>query len=404
MTPLAPHTAQLLAAITEQLGFPVPAPYADALRTVPRHLFLPDRISLRDGHGGRHTVDKATDPGGWRQAAYSDAPLVTQFTADGAPSSAASMPSMMLRALLLGEADRLGPGARVLELGSGTGFNAGLLCALLGQDAVTTIDVDPALVAQAASNLKAAGYVPAVAAGDGADGWPAAAPYDLILATFSVDRVPDPWRDQLRPGGRIVTPWYSDWAVYGMLTLTTGPDRSAQGRFHPHGSYMIMRTPDGQPSTTQPLPGPPARASTAAAWSTAVVVTPSVARATSATGQTRLSPWAVTADPDTEFHLGLTVPHTSYAWDTSGKHAPVRFVLFSADSSNATVDYDGVHPDEFTVTQTGPRHLWTETENAYARWEAMGRPAVDRHGLSITCDGTHHIWIDTPANPVAAHP
>jgi protein-L-isoaspartate O-methyltransferase len=416
-------TAALLTTIGEQRGAPVPAPYAAALHAVPRHLFLPDRFWVRDGHGGYQPVDRSTDPDAWARAAYSDQPLVTQFT-DGAPSSSASMPSMVLYQLELagiadlahqpghdaqdgrsgardghggqggrddgGEDARGGGGAapRVLELGTGTGFNAGLLCALLGQDAVTTLDVDPALVAQAAVNLVTVGFAPAVTVADASapDALPAG-PYDRILATFSVNRIPDPWRTQVRPRGRIVTPWYSDWTAYGMLTLAVAADGIAQGCFHPHGSYMVMRTPDGPHAPAQtpaePCPAPAPTSGTTAG---------------TATSRTRLSPWTVTADPDIEFHLGLTVPHVSYDWDTTGEHAPIRFALYAADGSSATVDYDGQQAAEFTVTQRGPRALWTETEVAYVRWEQFGRPTVERHGLTVTPDGAHHVWIDRPDN------
>ncbi|MFE0684758.1 protein-L-isoaspartate O-methyltransferase [Streptomyces sp. NPDC058961] len=415
--PVSDRVSRLLAHLGGPLGTTLPPVLADAVRAVPRHLFLPDRIWIRDGNGGYLAVDRTADPEAWWSAVYSDQPLVTQFT-DGVPSSSASMPSLVLYQLALaglvdrrlpragtGDTDKHGKGAlRVLELGAGTGFNAGLLCALLGQAAVTTVDLDPDLVAQAAANLKTAGCSPTVVLGDAAQGWLPGAPYDLILATFSVDRIPDPWRAQLAPTGRIVTPWYSDWTAYGMLTLTTAADGAAEGRFHPHGSYMVMRTPNAQ-NATEPVPSTTATANAPFATldmgaatdaTTSGPPVPSVPPPTAAPRRTRLSPWTVTADPDTEFHLGLTVPHTSYEWDTTGQHAPIRFALYSADGSTATIDHDGIHPDEFSVTQTGPRALWTETETAYARWEQLGRPTADRHGLTVTPDGTHCVWLDRP--------
>ncbi|MFD3469754.1 methyltransferase domain-containing protein [Streptomyces sp. NPDC058682] len=136
-------------------------------------------------------------------AAYSDEPLVTQFTT-GLPSSSASMPSMVARTLLLaGLAEPPAQGG-VLELGAGTGFNAGLLCALVGDEQVTTVDLDPTLAAGAQGTLKTAGCAPTVVDADGALGWPPNAPYDVVLATFSVDHIPPAWLTQLRPGGRIV--------------------------------------------------------------------------------------------------------------------------------------------------------------------------------------------------------
>ncbi|MEU2490946.1 hypothetical protein [Streptomyces sp. NPDC007883] len=98
---------------------------------MPRHLFLPDRIWLRDGDGGYRPCDRTQDPDGWLAAAYTDTPLVTQFT-DDVPTSSASMPSMVLRTLLLAGLDdpAASPPRRVMELGAGTGFHAALLCEL----------------------------------------------------------------------------------------------------------------------------------------------------------------------------------------------------------------------------------------------------------------------------------
>ncbi|MGV4925965.1 hypothetical protein K2224_17630 [Streptomyces sp. BHT-5-2] len=87
-------------------------------------------------------------------------------------------------------------------MGTATGFNAALLCALLGDQAVTTIELDTA------------------------PGREPDAPCDLILATFSVDRLPPAWRAQSAPGGRIITRWNSAWCCYGTLALTTHHDGS----------------------------------------------------------------------------------------------------------------------------------------------------------------------------------
>ncbi|MGW1870772.1 methyltransferase domain-containing protein [Streptomyces mauvecolor] len=372
---------RLLTDIAKQLGRPLAAPYEAALRATPRHLFLPDRLWLRDGAGGYRPCDKNTHPDGWWTAAYTDTPLVTQFT-DGAPSSSASMPSMVLRSLLLAATEGPEPGA-VLELGTGTGFNAALLCALYGQDRVTTLELDETLAAQATTRLKAAGYAPHVAVADASTDLPGNGMYDMLVATFSVDRVPAHWLRRCRPGGRIVTPWFSDWCAYGTAALDVTPDHRAEGRFHPFGSYMTMRTQAAASSCNSP-----------------VHHGGSLSGAQSMTG---LSPWAVAGgDLDAEFHLGLAVPGVSYEWDSSGEHAPTRLWLYGADGSSvATIDHDGVQAEQFTVTQQGPRHLWGETSAAYARWSQLGRPTVDRHGLTLSPDGTQRVWIDSPESVLA---
>ncbi|MFF3089992.1 methyltransferase domain-containing protein [Streptomyces nojiriensis] len=377
----------LLAAVAEQLARPLPDRLQEAFHHVPRHRFLPDRIWLRDGSGGYQPVDRATEPDGWWSAAYSDEPLVTHFT-DGLPSSSASMPSMVARMLLLAglteppARDRTRAGVRVLELGAGTGFNAGLLCALVGDEQVTTVDLDPTLAADAQENLKTADCAPTVMAADGALGWPPNAPYDVVLATFSVDHIPPAWLTQLRPGGRIVTPWTSTWCSYGTLALSAAEDGQAQGRFHSFASFMQMARPDAEPDP--PLAAPEGAASAAAYSSTG------------------LSPWAVAGgDLDAEFHIGLTVPGASFAWDTSGEHAHTRLQIRDPGTGSwAAVDYDGRTAADFAVAQAGSRPLWDEITAAYRRWEELGRPSVDRYGLTVT-SGAITVWADTPATIVA---
>ncbi|MGA5135294.1 protein-L-isoaspartate O-methyltransferase family protein [Streptomyces olivoreticuli] len=375
-SPAAPtaHADRLLADATEPLGRQLPPEYERALRTVPRHLFLPGRLWLRDGEGGYRPCDRSTDPDGWLTAAYSDIPLVTQFT-DGLPSSSASMPSMVLRTLLLAgvgaAAGEAGP-RRVLELGTGTGFNAALLCALLGDDAVSTVELDPLLAAQGERNLQTAGFAPVVSCGDAAAGWAPGAPYERVVATFSVDRIPLAWVEQTAAGGRIVTPWTSAWCRYGTLALTSGPDGTAHGRFHAFASFMPMQRP--RQDTAVPATAPAQHR-----------------------GMTSLSPWLVAGgDLDAEFHLGLAVPGASFAWDTSGEHAPVRLHIADDEGPSwAAVDYDGHSADRFTVIQAGPRLLWDEITAGYTHWETLGRPRIDQYRLRVNTAGDHTVKVET---------
>ncbi|MEK6191339.1 MAG: protein-L-isoaspartate(D-aspartate) O-methyltransferase [Chloroflexota bacterium] len=96
--------------------------------------------------------------------------------------------------------------ARVLEIGTGSGYQAAVL-AELGA-AVVSVERDPELSAQAARNLAAAGYGGVVTeVGDGTQGWPAGGPYDAILVTAAGPSIPAPLREQLNPaGGRMVIP------------------------------------------------------------------------------------------------------------------------------------------------------------------------------------------------------
>ncbi|WP_237771509.1 methyltransferase domain-containing protein [Kribbella sp. ALI-6-A] len=167
-----------------------------AFGAVPRHLFVP-RFCRNDQHGSSVVDSAAAEQ--WLSTIYSDIHLVT--TEDVRSSSTA--PSLMASML---EALELNGDERVVEIGTGTGYNAALLSERLGADRVTSVDIDPDLVAQARMRLGEAGYRPLPAVADGVDGYPAGGPYDAVIATCRLDYVPDAWLRQLRSGGVVVTP------------------------------------------------------------------------------------------------------------------------------------------------------------------------------------------------------
>lgn len=173
-----------------------------AFLATPRHLFLP-------GYPPRQ--------------AYSDQPVYTKQDPSGTNISAATQPSIV--AMMLEQLSPQ-PGQRILEIGTGTGYNAALLASITGpRGHVTTIDLDPDLVTTAQEHLTAAGVSnAAVVLGDGALGHPASAPYDRIIATAGAHEVPDSWLDQLAPAGRLVVPLRLRGASSRSITFERGPD------------------------------------------------------------------------------------------------------------------------------------------------------------------------------------
>ncbi len=102
------------------------------------------------------------------------------------------------------------PGDRVLEIGTGSGYQAAVLAELV--DTVHTIEIIPELAASAAERLRALGYANVqVRAGDGWYGWPEAAPFDAIMVTAVGEDVPENLVRQLKPNGRLVLPVGTDW-------------------------------------------------------------------------------------------------------------------------------------------------------------------------------------------------
>jgi protein-L-isoaspartate(D-aspartate) O-methyltransferase len=146
-----------------------------AMRSVPRHEFIP------------HVL---------RDAAHRDGPL---------PIGHEQTISQPYIVALMSELARLRPEARVLEVGTGSGYQTAVLAELACD--VHSIEIVPALADRAAATLRRLGYERVhVHQGDGHRGWPEAAPFDTILVTAAPERVPEALVAQLAPDGRLVIP------------------------------------------------------------------------------------------------------------------------------------------------------------------------------------------------------
>ncbi|MDA0566304.1 methyltransferase domain-containing protein [Streptomonospora sp. S1-112] len=348
--------------------------------SVPRHAFLPDVVWANDADGWLSPVTR--DDPRWWEWAYSDVPVVTQVD-DGAPegadgrgrlaTSSASQP-LMVAAML--DALEVYDGARVLEIGTATGFNAALLSARLGSRQVTTVEIDAALAEQGRANLERAGFAPTVVVGDGTKGVAADAPYDRVLSTVAAKSVPFAWVEQTRPGGVIVTPWGNDYLGHHLLRLDVGADGTASGRIIGPAAFMWLR---GQRSYT-------------GTWRDHIDFDAPMAE-----GTTTLDPGAVLAAEDSgaRFVIGAAVEDL-YAMRFSARDGSGEFTVWLYDARGSWAAADHVPgADEFAVSHHGPRRLWAEVERAYTAWEAAGRPERDRLGLTVSAAG-QAVWVDEP--------
>lgn len=218
----------------------------DAVAAVPRELFIPDVIWVHRGDGWSVPVRRGDEPDRWAELAASGDSLVIQIddgraTDKGAwPTSSSTMPDGVVEMI---DALELEPGARVLEIGAGSGFNAAVLAHLLGSENVVTVEIDNGLAEHARQALKRAGYSVKVVTGDGADGYAPDAPYDRVVVTAAVHTLPYAWVEQTRPGGILVVPWAATFHPdCPMARLVVGEDGRAEGRFVGPGFYMPMRS------------------------------------------------------------------------------------------------------------------------------------------------------------------
>lgn len=202
-----------------------------AFRVVPRHLFLPD-LPL--------------------EQAYQDEAVATKWQ-DGVTISSASQPAMM--AIMLEQLE-VRPGHRVLEVGTGTGYNAALLAELVAPGgAVVAVDIDDDLTRGAADHLRSAGAeAVTLATRDGALGYPELAPYDRVVLTVGSWDVQPAWWRQLAPGGRLLLPL----SVHGSqlsvaLDLVDGPEPQLRSVSVRSCAFVRLRGAGAGPEPSRPI-------------------------------------------------------------------------------------------------------------------------------------------------------
>lgn len=356
------------------------------LTQVPRAAFIPDAIWIYEG-GDLVPVTRQHDPQRWQAAVAADEPVITQVNLGQAgdpafPSSSCSKPSIVAAML---DALDVQPGQAVLEIGTGTGWNAALLEHRVGRNGrVVTIEVDDAVADGARAALSATGHRPLVITGDGLAGAPEHAPYDRIIATAAIrETVAQAWLEQLCPGGVLVTPWGTDWSNGVMLTLCKTADGTAVGRFSGNLAFMRVR------SQRRALYG----------WEPDQA---EIDAAVVSTTECRGADLDRMLNPELgNFAIGARLEPCCLvvAWDKNGERRHVLELDHRASRSWARVDADLTSPEPWQVRQLGARRLWDEAEAAYDWWHDQGEPGMDRFGLTATPE-RQWLWLDDPDNIV----
>ncbi|NIY65278.1 methyltransferase domain-containing protein [Streptomyces malaysiensis] len=336
----------------------LPDAWRPAFAAVPRHHFIPGDIWEQ-----RATCVPVTTDAAWWDLVYRDVPIVTQVDdgrsdGPGIATSSNSMPTMVARMLTALE---VADGQCVLEIGTGSGWNAALLAARLGSGNVTTVEVDPVLAEKAAKVIEEAGYNPDVVWGDGARGWESGAPYDRIIATCSVRRIPYAWVRQTMPGGRILAPLAGDFWSGTLVRLDVAGDGIASGRFIGGARFMPMRS-------ERPGPDLP------------------VDSGTGRRGSTGALPADIMAGLGFALYAGARLPGVVMA--DGAPDGRYQIWLHDRKGSAATVTQE-------EVWQYGPRPLWEEATAVHNAYVKDGSPDVGDFGLTVSPDG-QRLWLRSP--------
>ena len=373
-TKLPADRARGLVAELESAGV-LPAEFSSAFPAVAREWFIPDQFWYKDGEDASDTpVDRATDPELWSSVVYSNRALVTQFD-DGAtawpdighrPSSSSSMPSVvagMIRAL------EPRPGDSVLEIGTGTGWNAAILSEIVGEiGRVSTIEVDPAVAGEARKSLDSAGFSHVeTIVGDAATGLPEGDRVDRVIVTAGVHlgQLPYEWIERVRPGGVIVAPMRLDLANGPLVRFVVGEDGAACGTAVPwmKVGFMDLRAQRGPSSALSELCWDDERADRT---------------------YTDVAPWVPLLADDHRWPLAVALPSCRYdVWKKTEDRPGVALLGDPGSGSWASVVQEG---DRYLVRQHGPRRLWDAAEAAYVWWQGKGKPPIEAWEWTITPD------------------
>ncbi|MCX7703676.1 MAG: protein-L-isoaspartate(D-aspartate) O-methyltransferase [Planctomycetota bacterium] len=182
----------------------------NALSKVPRHLFVPENV---------------------KENAYDDSPL---------PIGCGQTISQPYIVALMSELMELKGNERVLEIGTGSGYQAAVLSLLAAE--VYSVEFIDVLFYQAVERLKNLGYSNVrVRCGDGYEGWKEFAPYDAVMVTCGAPRLPQPLVEQTKVGGRIVIPLGDYHETLQLIRFIKRPDTSLEREYHGGVLFVPMR-------------------------------------------------------------------------------------------------------------------------------------------------------------------
>jgi protein-L-isoaspartate O-methyltransferase len=340
-----PLAAELAETISHEVS--LSDEWRSAFEHTPRHLFVAD-ATLQEAYADESIVIKTINVGGFDW-----------------PSSSSTRPSLMAYMLMI---LRLEEGQSVLEIGTGSGYNAALLCHRLKDDTlVASVDLDAELVDTARSRLAARGWHPELKAVDGREIAFPGRTFDRIIVTAGARRIPAEWSQQLATDGLLVAD-FGGGSFPRLVKLTKLPNGQLRGRLKSRpGWFMPLRPDAGHPREYpdhNPLP--------------------------------------LNQDIAVEMNL-LAAPH-DLAESAEGLAVAINYFLQPEMISNqlpdgsrgTSITYGDGSWVEITkegTTYGGPNPHIEELTQLTAAWREFGEPDTEDLHLTVDTDGTHTLSV-----------
>jgi protein-L-isoaspartate O-methyltransferase len=363
-----PSLAEAMASLIEAEGYLHDGAVARAFRSTPRHVFVPAFYRTEVDGDGRVVTAGVVDASAseWLPTVYSNSVLITQVRPiEGQENAVGFTCSSSMPALMADMIEELGikPGMRVLEIGTGTGYNAAILCHILGDKAVTTVDIDPELIAEAKDRLAGLGYHPSFDPRPGS--------YDRILVTHAVADIPAQWLRWSKPDGVILTdlrsPTNGNLGAWAKITVANDQTTAFGVLMSPRGFFMNARRVPEFADAGDSLPE-----FTEAQHQQRAALTE--------TRQTEV-PASVLDSDDFGMYLWRQSPELTW-WEGEG-----------------TAAVNGPHGDSWAYVADGVVHhggredLWMSVERAYKTWDGAERPRMSTWLLKVDESGATTVEL-----------